>query len=465
MKTIAITVTHGLMVRNILRTDIFKVLKANRNTRIAIVVLPFTAFYKNRKFAAEFSGKNVVVIDWPYKINPVEWLLRKMGDLIFFNTNYVETMRIRETVQKKKKYSRYLLLKLLKKILGKNKNLIEAMERFDRLLFRYKNKKYWGMFGEYKPSLVFSTDFLCPYEWGLTKAAKHYKVPVITMVPSWDHLTKGRLPTKFDRVIVWNDFVREQLIDYYGYEPSEIFLSGIPQFDYYVRVRDKILPRAKFLKTIGATPSQKLITYTTSPPIVSPYQQDIIEIICEAIKNGEIKYPSHLYIRFHPADNFSRYEKLRKYGDIVTFEAPGKSASSAKYVWNPDWKDMLHFANLLFHSDIVINVCSTVTIDASAFDTPVINIAFDGYEKKPYLDSMLRYYDYTHYKRIVKTMGAKIAKSREELIKYINEYLKNPKLDRNGRRRIVDEMCYKLDGKAGERIAKYILDFLHGKGG
>ena len=99
MKTIAITVTHGLMVRNILRTDIFKVLKANRNTRIAIVVLPFTAFYKNRKFAAEFSGKNVVVIDWPYKINPVEWLLRKMGDLIFFNTNYVETMRIRETVQ------------------------------------------------------------------------------------------------------------------------------------------------------------------------------------------------------------------------------------------------------------------------------------------------------------------------------------------------------------------------------
>jgi CDP-glycerol glycerophosphotransferase (TagB/SpsB family) len=190
----------------------------------------------------------------------------------------------------------------------------------------------------------------------------------------------------------------------------------------------------------------------------------VIEIICEAIKKGEIKYPSHLHVRFHPRDNFERHEKLKKYGDIISFEKPGKSATQEKYEWNPDEKDMLHFANLLHHSDVAVNVCSTVTIDAAAFGTPVINVAFDGYERKPYWDSVVRYYDYTHYLDIVKTGGAKIAKNKDELIDYINEYLKNPNLDGSGRKRIVEEMCYKLDGKSGERITRYILNFLNESG-
>jgi len=464
MKTIAITVSHGLIVRNILRTDVLKILKAEKGIRVVPVIMPLTSFYNSKEFAAEFNDKNVVVVNWPHKINPLEWLLGRLEHLLFFNINYNDTIRIKDMNLKKKNFPKYLLLRIIRKILGKDKNLLEAMERFDRTVFSYKNKKYWEIFGEHKPSLVFSTDFLCSYEWGLIKAARHFKVPVIAMVASWDHLSKGRLPTKFDRVIVWNDFLREQLIEYYGYKPSEIFVAGIPQFDYYVKLKDKILPREKFLKTVGASPKQKLITYTTSPPTLSPYEQDVIEIICEAIKDGKIKYPAHLHVRFHPGDNFSRYEKLKKYGSIVSFEKPGKSISPTKFVWNPDWEDMTHYAGLLTHSDVIINVCSTVTIDASAFDTPVINIAFDGYERKPYWDSTLRYYDYTHYRRIVRTGGAKIAKSAEELIKYINEYLNDPSIDREGRKRIVKEMCYKFDGKAGERIAKYILNFLNRRG-
>jgi len=465
MKTIAITISHGLLVRNILRTEVLKFLKADKNVRVAPVILPLTSFYKSKEFATEFNDKNVEVVNWPHKLNGMEWLLRKLEDILFFNINHVDTIRIKEMVQKKKNYPKYLLFATIGKILGKNRNLLKAMEMFDRSVFSYKNKKYWNVFGENKPSLVFSTDFLCTYDWGLVKAAKYYKVPVIAMVASWDHLTKGMLPTKFDRVIVWNDFLKEQLIEYYGYKPEEIFVSGIPQFDYYVKLKKKILPREKFLKTVGATPKQKLITYTTSPPTLSPHEPEIIEVICEAIKSRKIKYPAHVHVRFHPGDNFSRYEKLKKYEGLVTFEEPGKSVSTKNFVWNPDWEDMTHYAGLLSHSDVVINVCSTVTIDASAFDTPVINIAFDGHEKKPYWDSALRYYDYTHYKRIVSTKGAKIARSEEELIKQINGYLNNPALDREGRKRIVKEMSYKFDGKAGERIAKYILNFLNESGG
>lgn len=459
MKTIVITITQGRIVRDILRTDIFKVLRSDKNLRIVLAVLYGTPFFNNKNFEAEFSGANVIVKNIHVRANILERLLTKLAEITFFNINYAETIKIKDGVLKHKRPVKYLGLKILRKILGKNKNLISALEQLNTLLFSYKNRYYKELFKTYKPSLVLATDFPYPNEWGVVKAAKHYKVPVIAIIPSWDFLTKGRIPLRPDRVILWDNFLENQLIEYYGYKPNEIFVSGIPQFDYYVRDRNKLPSKKEFLKSLGVNENKKLITYTTSPPTLSPLEQDVIEIICEAIKGGEIAYPSHVHVRFHPSDVFSRHKKLKKYGDIITFEIPGKSSTSTKFLWAPDTEDMLHFAALLANSDVVINTCSTVTIDASAFDTPVINIAFDGYEKKPYFESVVRYYDYTHYLNIVRTRGAKIARGKKELIKYINEYLKNPKRDSRGRRNIVEEMCYKLDGKAGERIGKYILKF------
>ena len=251
MKTIAITVTHGLIVRNILRTDVLKVLKSDKDTRIVLVVMQMFKLYE--KIAAEFSKENVTVVEWPHRINPVEWLLRKMGDVVFFNMVRNETIKIKEMAVKKKNYPKYLWFRLVRTVLGKNKNIIIALEKMDTLLFRYKRKKHWGMFGEDKPNLVLSTDFLCTDEWSLIKAAKHYDVPVMAMIASWDHLSKGRLPTKFDKIIVWNDFLKGQLVEYYGYKPSEIFVSGIPQFDYYVRDKDMLKSRSEFLREIGGS--------------------------------------------------------------------------------------------------------------------------------------------------------------------------------------------------------------------
>lgn len=250
-KTVAITITHGLIVRNILRTDVLKVLKSDKDTKIVLVVMRMFKLYE--KIAAEFSGENVTVVEWPHRINPVEWLLRKVADIVFFNTVRNETIKIKEMALKGKNYPKYLWLRLTRAVLGKDKNLIVALERLDTLLFRYKHKKHWDMFGEDKPNLVFSTDFLCTNEWSLIKAAKHHGVPVIAMIASWDHLSKGRLPTKFDKVIAWNDFLKGQLIEYYGYKPSEIFVSGIPQLDYFIQDKDVLKSRPEFLKEIGGS--------------------------------------------------------------------------------------------------------------------------------------------------------------------------------------------------------------------
>ncbi|MDB6036889.1 MAG: hypothetical protein JWM99_730, partial [Verrucomicrobiales bacterium] len=74
--------------------------------------------------------------------------------------------------------------------------------------------------------------------------------------------------------------------------------------------------------------------------------------------------------------------------------------------------------------------------------------------------SCLRYYDYEHYKRVVQTGGFKISRSIDELVQHIQEYLDNPKLDAAGRARIRQEQCWKLDGRAGCRIAEFLLDYI-----
>ena len=94
------------------------------------------------------------------------------------------------------------------------------------------------------------------------------------------------------------------------------------------------------------------------------------------------------------------------------------------------------------------------------FNKPIVNIGFDGYSKKLFYLSARRYYERDHYKPLVDAQGVKVAYSESELQSLLNFYLKNPQADSDGRRKIVDRECGDIDGKAGERIAGFILEHL-----
>jgi len=61
-----------------------------------------------------------------------------------------------------------------------------------------------------------------------------------------------------------------------------------------------------------------------------------------------------------------------------------------------------------------------------------------------------------HYKAIEASGGVKLVGSMDEMISAINAYLKNPKLDAEGRERLRQEQIVFMDGKAGHRIADFI---------
>jgi hypothetical protein len=181
-------------------------------------------------------------------------------------------------------------------------------------------------------------------------------------------------------------------------------------------------------------------------------------MLYEALMKGAFAHQCQLFVRPHPKDNFELYEKFQG-RPFLTLQRPGRLATTNDK-WNPTKEDMNGLGELMRYSDVVINTASTITIDAACFDTPVINVAFDGPENKPFIESCRRFYDFEHYRNIVKTGGVKVAYSIEDLVSDVDVYLDNPEVDAAGRERIRKEQCWKLDGKSGERIARYILENL-----
>ena len=155
-----------------------------------------------------------------------------------------------------------------------------------------------------------------------------------------------------------------------------------------------------------------------------------------------------------PIDYAAPETLMIKFPGVINF--PGGKPTDREIIKG----DMEMMASAIYHSDVVVNYQGTTSIDVSAFDKPVVNIAFDAHEGKLYLKSVRRFYDFTHYQPIIHSGGVRLAHSADELKKEILEYLKHPERDKKGRERLVREQTFKYDGKASERTAHTILSLL-----
>ena len=107
-----------------------------------------------------------------------------------------------------------------------------------------------------------------------------------------------------------------------------------------------------------------------------------------------------------------------------------------------------HLADTMRYSDVVVQVASTIAIEAAIFDTPVVNVSFDGVEPAEWTRSARRYLRFTHFADIVRQGAVYFAESPELLVDGVARYLADPTLDTEGRRRVVKEQCQFNDGRS-----------------
>ena len=126
-----------------------------------------------------------------------------------------------------------------------------------------------------------------------------------------------------------------------------------------------------------------------------------------------------------------------------------------------DEAQIIDWVNTFRHADVVVNLSSTVTVDAAIFDTPVVNLDFDpqpGRFDQALINDVN--HKWSHFKPIAESGGVWLVNDFDELENAIKTYLENPSLHAADRKWIAAYVCGSLDGRCGERMAEAIADFV-----
>lgn len=463
-KTIFISVSTPILIRNFLLipNGLLDILKKQKNTSIVLLVVDSAAGVVKE----DFEGANVFIE--PVRVKWKRTLLQRAG--IFFNTYlnltplaWLEaTMGVRideKALRKKKKYPLFLK-KFIASTFGKSKWIrMKLAPKIDEFIFPQRPHK--ELFDKYKPSIVFVPDIFGPQGLDILREAKRQGVKSLGMTASWDHFPKRFEARKPDVLLVWNEVLKKEAMELQNYEEKNIFVTGVPQYDLFAQ-KEYLMSREEFFKKINLDPKKKLISFFSSSKR-APDDGDIVDMILKWLKEKKFSYDAQMYIKPYPGvitdhEKFDKFES-DKFVYIDWIEKKRLFGDSA-HAWYPSLEGVLFFMNILYYSDVIISTYSSVSVEASAFLKPAININFDGYKQRPFEQSIKRSKYKSHFMHVFETNGVRQIENQQELLDSIEEFFKNSDANKKNLMKLRDKMCWKVDGKASERITNKILEYI-----
>lgn len=333
------------------------------------------------------------------------------------------------------------------------------LENFiERYLLAYpRSEEATNRFQTMRPDVLLSTG---PFQFeqpAVVSAAKALDIPVIAYIPSWDNIsTKNRMVFKYDAYIVWNEQSKRELHDYYPHSKNvPVYVVGAPQFD-VLRQERFYQTREEFCTVQGLDPGIPIIVYAIgSPNFLNEHPG--AEYLAKRIAEGALGKVQML-VRPHPIhDNAEMQFLFAPYEPSVKLQV-SKNAGKELNKRSQDEGQVIEWINTFRHADVVINLSSTVVIDAAIFDTPVVNLDFDPQPGQPD-QQLIKEINHTwpHFKPIAESGGVWLVDDFGEMMNAIETYLRKPDLHRNERKWMVEHVCGYIDGKCGERMADAIL--------
>ncbi|MBI4765608.1 MAG: CDP-glycerol glycerophosphotransferase family protein [Deltaproteobacteria bacterium] len=289
--------------------------------------------------------------------------------------------------------------------------------------------------------------------WGLKKG-----IPVVHFVGNYDSLSSnGFRGHPIKKVLVWGPNMLRDARDLHGIPEERIQVIGS------IRYNDldsrKKQPREEFFKQRGLKATAKTLTFAGF--FFEFHYFEIISVFKQLKKTIE---NLQLILRIYPNKRLLRspfmellIEHTENMKDIYIsladpFYRKGEKDRVVLQIEEEELWDILNY------SDVLVNVFSTIAVEASIFDKPVINMWYfqktRGLLKEPvYLDYPLQW----HLQRLMSYGAIKTAVNQEELMNLIRDALLNPPACREERKKMVEEECGLLDGQAAERLVACCL--------
>ncbi|MHA6279861.1 CDP-glycerol glycerophosphotransferase family protein [Salinimicrobium sp. CAU 1759] len=293
-----------------------------------------------------------------------------------------------------------------------------------------------------KPDILFFTHQRPPYVLPIFVTAKKLNINTISFIFSWDNLSsKGRMAANFDSFLVWSKLMKKELLYFYpSRQEEDVRIVGTPQFEPYVTPKLETTGE-QFYNNFDLDPSKKTICYSCGDISTSQNDELYIKTIATFIEEGKLDEEVNFIVRTSPAEEPHRFVGLKEKFPFIRWNFPlwKNVREDHPEAWSqrvPTAKDLKDLRAILEHSDLGINMCSTMSLDFMIFDKPVINPVFGNEENGLYNDQ--RFLKFGHYEKVVESGAVKISTNEEELLEAINYYLQNPEQDSRNRKELLD---------------------------
>ncbi|WP_406684221.1 hypothetical protein N1F78_00385 [Seonamhaeicola sp. MEBiC1930] len=458
MDRLGLVITDGVGFRNYIMSDFLKEAQKQYDEIIIFSGLPLTSF-------DGYNTDNCIIETLEdYRESTKTWMFRKLKELAHLQNHKKNNFGIRANLRKNyptTKSKRAFIIKLI--FVWTNIFHSESwIKRYYILQQKsFKNhpttKRYTDLLEKYKPELLYFTHQRPPYIAPLIYASNIKKIQTATFIFSWDNIpSKGRMSGDFNFYFVWSYLMKEELLSFYvNIKPEQVKVVGTPQFEPYVLERYNIA-YDEFINKFDLDSSKKTICYSCGDVSTSKNDGLYIKVLAEAKKQGKINESVNLLVRTSPAENASRFTELIDEYPFIKWNFPKWALTRKNHqeTWSqriPTEEDIIDLKSILAYSDIAINMCSTMSLDAMFFDKPVINPTFGNNKNGLYDDQ--KYLKYQHYSRVVKSNAVTVVKEEGELITEINKALDNPELRLKYQKDLLKlQISHPLEG-TGKRIA------------
>ncbi len=306
------------------------------------------------------------------------------------------------------------------------------------------------------PDLVVSTGPFWFWEPAVVAAAKNLGIPVAALIPSWDNLsTKNRMVFRYDGYFVWSEEAERQLHRYYPESRDvPVHVVGAPQFDVFFQESFR-RPRREFCEGFGFRPDRPVIVYAIGSPNFLQEHHGALDM-ARRVASGELG-DVQMLVRPHPIHDDARMTDLfREFGPRVRVQKTS-DPEAALTARSQNADQVADWVNTFRHADVVVNLSSTVTIDAAILDRPVVNL---DYDPQPGQTDQALVHDinhvWTHFSPVAKSGGVWLTRTPDETADAVRTYLRNPELHREARRWMAEYVCGPLDGESGSRFGEAV---------
>ncbi len=283
-----------------------------------------------------------------------------------------------------------------------------------------------------QPDFIINLHQRSPITTPVILAAQALKIKNSTVIFSWDNIPKGRLICRPDMYFVWSDLMKQQLcLLYKEINPENVFVTGSPQFEFHTKKQFQ-QSKKDFFRKYNLDINKKTICFSGDDRLTSPYDPSFLEDLCSSLNNFPENERPQIIFRRCPVDLSDRYDAvLEKYKDDIAVINPdwrieNPSQESNFTMIYPSYNDISLLVNTCLHSDVVVNLGSTMAHDFAVHNKPCLYVNYNPIKDKNWSVEMI--YKFEHFKSMDNLDAVGWVNEKSDFYQQLKIALENPQL-------------------------------------